>query len=245
MPVQVVAFNVIVVVFPVLRPRVVWWVDIDGIHLAPVRIGQRFQDVVVLSINYRVEWLIASLLYLDAVFAYIECKHSISSDAVLEKAIGQAEAVKKLVLTRRALDNPDYEVDGPVYNGRLRDWPRTFPPLKNQPFCAVFARKYSPDVTVPRTHGEHTPDLLILGNNYIATQSVNLGPDGIKSSLFFDTKYGAGLCAEQSPENAYGLGLVTLLEALSWIELLPIDWTGTLNATFFENLRKVRTSTQS
>nr|WP_242070873.1 DUF6602 domain-containing protein [Pseudomonas mohnii] len=181
----------------------------------------------------------------DAVYAYIECKHSIATSEVLEKAIGQAEAVKKLVLSRRGLDNPDYEKDGPVYNGRPRDWPRTFPPLKNQPFCAVFARKFSPDVALPRTYGEHTPDLLILGNSHLATQTVNLGADGIKSSLFFDTEYGAGLYTEQAPENAYGLGLVTLLEALSWVELLPIDWTGTLNVTFFENLRKVRASTQS
>lgn len=181
----------------------------------------------------------------DAVYAYIECKHSIATSEVLEKAIGQAEAVKKLVLSRRGLDNPDYEKDGPVYNGRPRDWPRTFPPLKNQPFCAVFARKFSPDVALPRTYGEHTPDLLILGNSHLATQTVNLGADGIKSSLFFDTEYGAGLYTEQASENAYGLGLVTLLEALSWVELLPIDWTGTLNVTFFENLRKVRASTQS
>ncbi|WP_225607752.1 MULTISPECIES: DUF6602 domain-containing protein [unclassified Pseudomonas] len=181
---------------------------------------------------------------IDAVYAYIECKHSISSDAVLAKAIDQAEAVKKLVLTRRTLDNPGYEVDGPVYNGRPRDWPRTFPPRKNQPFCAVFARKYSPDVVVPGRHGEYTPDLLILGSNYIATQTVNLGPDGVKSSLFFDTKYAAGLCPEQVPERAYGLGLVTLLGALSWIELLPIDWTRTLNSTFSESLRKGTTDPQ-
>lgn len=181
----------------------------------------------------------------DAVYAYIECKHNIATTEVLETAIGQAEAVKKLVLTRRGLDNPDYEVDGPVYNGRPRDWPRTYPPLKNQPFCAVFARKFSPDVALPRTYGEHTPDLLILGNSHIATQTVNLGADGIKSSLFFDTKYGAGLYTEQAPKNAFGLGLVTLLEALSWVELLPIDWTGTLNATFFENLGKVKASTRS
>ncbi|MCF5167531.1 hypothetical protein GIW45_26725 [Pseudomonas congelans] len=180
----------------------------------------------------------------DAVYGYIECKHSIATADVLEKAIGQAEAVKKLVLTRRGLDNPDYEVDGPVYNGRPRDWPRTYPPLKNQPFCAVFARKFSPEVALPRTYGEHTPDLLILGDSHIATQTVNLGADGIKSSLFFDTKYGTGLYAEQAPTNAYGLGLVTLLEALSWVELLPIDWTSTLNATFFENLRQVRATTQ-
>lgn len=177
----------------------------------------------------------------DAVYAYIECKHSISDDAVLEKAIGQAEAVKKLLLTRQALTNPDYEADGPVYNGKVRDWPRTFPPLKNQPFCAVFARKYSPDVALPSTSSEHSPDLLILGNDHIATQTVYLGADGPKSSLFFDGKYGAGLFVESASGNAYGLGLVTLLQALSWTELLPIDWSATLNATFFENLRRKNT----
>jgi len=177
----------------------------------------------------------------DAVYAYIECKHSISDEAILKKAIGQAEAVKKLILTRQGLKNPDYEADGPVYNGRVRDWPRTFPALKNQPFCAVFARKYSPDVAVSSVANEHSPDLLILGNDHIATQTVYLGAEGPKSSLFFDGKYGAGLLVESASGNAYGLGLVTLLQALSWTELLPIDWSATLNATFFENLLRKNT----
>lgn len=85
----------------------------------------------------------------------------------------------------------------------------------------------------------------MLGKSHLATQTVNLGAADIKSSLFCDTEYGAGLYSEQAPENAYGLGLVTLLEALGWVELLPIDWTGKLNVTFFENPRKVRASTQS
>ncbi|AIB37883.1 DUF6602 domain-containing protein [Pseudomonas simiae] len=174
----------------------------------------------------------------DAVYAYIECKHAISNPDVLEKAIGQAEAVKKLLLTRRARVNPEYEEAGPVYNGKVRDWPRTHPPLKNQPFCAIFARKFAPEVGLPSTFNEHTPDLMVLGNNHIATQTVNLSPDGLKSSLFFDSKYWAGLCVESAPGNAYALGLVTLLEALSWTELLPIDWAATLNATFYDNLSK-------
>lgn len=181
----------------------------------------------------------------DAVYAYIECKHSISDAGVLEKAIGQAEAVKKLVLTRRALANPDYEADGPIYNGKARDWPRTLPPLKNQPYCAVFARNYSPDVALPNIRSENSPDLLILGNDHIATQTVYLGADGPKSSLFYDEKYGADLLVEPAPRNAYGLGLVTLLQALSWIELLPIDWSGALNTAFSENLSRKNTRTES
>ena len=172
----------------------------------------------------------------DAVYAYIECKHSITDTAVLEKAITQAQAVKKLILTRRGLSNPEYEANGPTYNGRVRDWPRTFPPLKNQPFCAVFARHYSPEVAVHNVRGEHTPDLLILGNNHIATHTVNMGADGIHSALFYDTKFRSPLCVEPAPGNAYGLGLVSLLQALSRIQLVPIDWLEVLNATFLDNL---------
>ncbi|KSW24183.1 MULTISPECIES: DUF6602 domain-containing protein [unclassified Pseudomonas] len=178
----------------------------------------------------------------DAVYAYIECKHSITDTAVLEKAIGQAEAVKKLMLTRRPLSNPDYEADGPTYNGKVRGWPRTYPPLKNQPFCAIFARKYSLGVSVHNAQGEHTPDLLILGNDHIATHTVNMGADGIKSALFYDTKFGSPLCVESAPGNAYGLGLVILLQALSWVRLLPIDWIRALNATFLDNLLNRKTS---
>lgn len=172
----------------------------------------------------------------DAVYAYIECKHSILDTPVLDKAIKQTKEVKQLLLTRRSLTNPDYEVDGPIYKGRVRDWPRTYPPLKNQPFCAVFARKYSPSVSVHEVRGEHAPDLLILGNDHIATPTVYMGADGIISSLFYDTKFRAPLYVEAAPGNAYGLGLVTLLQALSWTQLLPIDWTGALSATFFKNL---------
>lgn len=180
----------------------------------------------------------------DAVYAYIECKHSITDAAVLEKAIGQAEAVKKLVLTRRRLSNPEYEADGPTYNGKVRDWPRTYPPLKNQPFCAIFARKYSADVSIHNARGEHTPDLLILGNDHIANHTVYMGADGVKSALFYDTKFGTPLCVESAPGNAYGLGLVILLQALSWVQLLPIDWMRALNATFLDNLLNPKTSPQ-
>jgi hypothetical protein len=70
----------------------------------------------------------------------------------------------------------------------------------------------------------------------VAVKSVVLGPDGVKGSLFYDDKFWAGLRVELAPENAFGSGLVTHLQALSWIELQPIDWSDTLNATFFSNL---------
>jgi len=83
---------------------------------------------------------------------------------------------------------------------------------------------------------------MILGNDHIATPTVYMGPDGIQSSLFYDTKFGAPLRVDSAPANAYGLGLVILLQALSWVDLLPIDWMGPLNVTFLNNLLDRKTS---
>jgi hypothetical protein len=80
------------------------------------------------------------------------------------------------------------------------------------------------------------PDLLILRPNNIATQSIILCPDGVKGALFYDEKYWAGLRIESCAGNAFGLGLVVLLQALNWIELLPMDWSRALNEKFFSNL---------
>ncbi|MBX9296640.1 hypothetical protein K5M33_22880 [Chromobacterium vaccinii] len=184
------------------------------------------------------QYSIKEQIPVEAVYAYIECKHSIANQATVEKAILQTKNVKELILSRRSGINPEYEKDGPIYNGKVRDWPRSHPPIRNQPFCAIFTKTFDPSVAIPNKHQPLSPDLLVLGPNHIATQSVVLGPDGIKGSLFYDDKYWAGLRVESAIGNAFGLGLVTLLQALNWIELEPMDWTGTLNATFSQNLFK-------
>lgn len=172
----------------------------------------------------------------DAVYAYIECKHSINSELVAEKALLQTKKVKELILSRRQRKNVNYEAEGPIYNGKPRDWPRPHPELKNQPFCVIFSRIFDSTIQISDKVDPFNPDLLILGPNHIATQSVVLGPDGIKGALFYDRAYWAGLRVESAEGNAYGLGIVTLLQALSWIELMPIDWSDTLNAAFASNV---------
>jgi len=173
-----------------------------------------------LRANISRQYSIKEQIPVEAVYAYIECKHSIVDNAVVEKAIIQTKNVKELVLSRRSRTNPEYEKDGPIYNGKVRDWPRNYPPIRNQPFCAIFARTFDPKVTISSRHQEFNPDFLVLGPNHIATQSVVLGPDGIKGALFYDDKYWAGLRVESAPANACGMGLITLLQALSWIKLV-------------------------
>jgi len=186
-----------------------------------------------LRANVAVRYSVKEQIPADAVYAYIECKHSIGDAAVFEKAMKQARAVKKLLFTREGKKNPDYKRDGPVFNGKVRDWPRSEPPLKNQPFCCVIARQFDAKLVESETvRDELTPDLLVLGRDHIGTQSVLLGRDGIKGALFFDARYWAGLRIEKTEGQAFGIGIVSLLQALGKIELVPIDWRETLSAAF-------------
>lgn len=172
---------------------------------------------------------------IEAVYAYIECKNSLNDSDVFSKALDQVRNVKKLILMRQEKTNPQFEKEGPIYNGKLRDWPRTFPKRKNQPFCAIFSRKsdgYFPD-KIENT--SYNPDLIILGEDKIAAQTVKLGPDGIKSALFYDEDYWASLASEDVRGDAFGIGIVTILYAVGWIELLPIDWGGPLNRAYWQS----------
>lgn len=178
------------------------------------------------------QYAVKEQIPIDAVYAYIECKHSIEDEKVFNKAMNQVREVKKLLLKRRPWINEVYEVDGPRYNGKVKDWPRQLPRLKNQPFCVIVARKSNGKVPESVTRDAYTPDLLILSEDYVATQSVLLDCDGIKGALFYDDCYWASLRVDSVCGNAFGIGLVSLMQALNWIELMPIDWSNSLNAAY-------------
>ena len=169
---------------------------------------------------------------IEAVYVYIECKNSLNDCATLDKAISQVEKVKTLLLKRELKKNPAYEVDGPIYNGKVRDWPRQEPEMLNQPFGIIFARSWDKAAKVEIEIAPNAPDLLILGSDHIATQKVNLGPDGIKGALFFDSKYWCSLEVEKTNNKSYGIGIMMLFQALNKIELQPINWYETLNSEF-------------
>ncbi|PSR15550.1 hypothetical protein C8255_22500 [filamentous cyanobacterium CCP3] len=179
-----------------------------------------------------VQYAVKEQIPVDAVYAYIECKHSIKDEEVFNKAMKQVREVKKLLFKRRHLINETYEVDGPRHNGKVKDWPRQFPKLKNQPFCVIVARESNGKVPKSIIKDSYTPDLLILGEDYIVSQSAVLDCDGIRGTLFYDDCYWAGLRVDPVQGNAFGIGLVSLIQAISWIELIPIDWATSLNTAY-------------
>ena len=166
---------------------------------------------------------------IEGVYAYIECKNSITDQKVLSKAIQQVEDVKKLLFKRDLKENPNYDRDGREFNGQIRDWPRCHSEFTNQPFTMIFTRDWDEGVEVDIANTRNCVDVLVLGSNHLSTQMVNLGSDGDKGAIFFDYAHWAQHRVDCFEGKSYGLGVVMLLQALSRIDLLPIDWHGLLN----------------
>lgn len=167
---------------------------------------------------------------IEAVYAYIECKNTINTREVLDKSIDQISKVKKLLFERDLKLNPSYSIEGEVYNGKVRkDWPRQEPEYLNQPFALIFTKSWNNSLDIKIPISKYAPDIIILGEDHIATQSQNLGPDGIKSTLFFDYNSYFSLSSEKINSTSYGIGLVILLQILNKIQLQPINWIEILN----------------
>jgi hypothetical protein len=183
----------------------------------------------------------------EAAYAYIECKHSVelgetlAGSATLDKAVQQVRAAKALASKRTPNVFPRFNEQERFTNRKHDHFPAPFPKLKNELFGVVFARrvtfaKGNPKPEAIEIGGEHCPDLLILGEDRLFTPSALLGPDGIRSSLFFSSAFQPALRLETVPKSAIGLGILTLLHVIDWMELLPIDYARVLNGAFADVL---------
>ncbi len=190
---------------------------------------------------------------IEAAYAYIECKHRIElagdleSSKVLATAVEQVRTAKRLCATRAPNANANYENQDRFESKKRSDWPAYYPALKNELFGVVFAR-HAPlrndrvSASQIRVGGEHAPDLMILGADRIFSPAAYLGADGIKASMFFSSAFEDHLLAEEFPGDAIGLGILTLMHTLAWMELLPINFANVLNACLWDALGRRQNS---
>jgi hypothetical protein len=188
---------------------------------------------------------------IEAAYAYIECKHRVELGAgleaskVLATAVEQVRNAKKLAAKRVPNPNPHFK-DQPRFILKKRgDWPAYYPQLKNELFGVVFARHAptrndSIGVSQIRVGGEHAPDLMILGPDRLFSPAAYLGADGIKGSMYFSSAFESHLHPEEFPGDAIGLGLLTLMHVIGWMELLPIDFANVLNGCFWDAVGRRR-----
>jgi len=183
----------------------------------------------------------------EAAYAYIECKHrveigdSLERSASLARAVGQVRAAKALAARRHSNPNPTYREQDRFTKRKKDHWPAYLPETKNELYGVIFARQalFAKGTTAPsgiRIGGEHAPDLAILGDDLLFNPSELLGADGIKASLFYSSFGFPHLRAEKVEGAAIGLGLLTLLHVIGWMELLPIDYGHLLNACYADAL---------
>ena len=54
MPILIAVIHIIVIVFPVSRPCVIGWIDVDAIHLSGIEILQKLQGMIIVRLDQRV-----------------------------------------------------------------------------------------------------------------------------------------------------------------------------------------------
>lgn len=194
---------------------------------------------------------------IEAIYAYIECKHTLvlgaraDEPASLLRASQQVQEVKSLIATRDRVPFAQFDSyvtwRGPP--GRRVDIPEWLPKYRNPPFGMVFSRRVA-DRTAqrPLTDPEQIHEALLGGSDVqkspsavdvvVCGESNGLAPgfrgeNSEMQNLLFALPDHPGhmLGCFQTPEIAFGVGIVHLMGALDWIRLGPMPWAKILNAT--------------
>lgn len=182
---------------------------------------------------------------LEAAYCYIEAKHTINLEGddpqSLIKACEQIDAVKELASTRPTITPTQI---GPYLNvglGFQADTPPDFPKTLNPLFGVIWARHVrarkgesvitdSKDIqsilTQVNLSTTHAPDLIVLGENNVILPVLpdDRAPGTLKlrSPFFIDgqSQYHASVVNGV----AFGIGLLSLMAALDWIQLGVMPW---------------------
>lgn len=180
---------------------------------------------------------------IEAVYAYIEAKHSLTSDA-FTKSISQIVKVKKLCATRDK--QKLYQID-PYVDTNLRPPYQIehLPEYRNPIFTMVFSRfglenknVNSDDIEkflktelekLTKEDFEFFPELIIAGNNNFLSTAFQKNSEN-KPTLFhlFDRE-NCGYQVVKSEGIAFGIAFAHLIAAMDWIRLGKMPWENIIN----------------
>lgn len=189
-------------------------------------------------------WLLEDKIYaqkqkipVEAVYAYIEAKHTLCLEGdrgqSLLKAFSQVESVKSLTRGKVPLNQITPHITMSDFNFKRPDyWPNYFNPIygaiisrhvrikENEKACGV--DEFLPtlkEYCLRASKLENPPDMIVAGANALVLPAVNRQ---IKSPFFIkDHSY---LEAFKSDEQAFGVGLTSMMYALDSIVLGTIHW---------------------
>jgi hypothetical protein len=174
---------------------------------------------------------------IEAVYAYIEAKNTLTlegeGDQSISKALSQIKAVKQITREKVPLTYINHQVnlDG-LKISRPPDWPEYGNPL----FTAIFSRgvrlkKNSPIVPVDEflpelikfsgifTFSGLTTDLIIAGKDAIVIPAIQ---NSIASPFFIEEK--SRLSVNKTNNTSFSIGIISMLYAFDYINLGAIHW---------------------
>jgi hypothetical protein len=180
----------------------------------------------------------------EAVYCYIEAKHSINfsdnNEQNISRAISQAVKVKSLALNRKPISPNQISPYHILPSGRSPD---NYPKIQNPPFCVVIARhvknptteslsgesimkKFSE--TVIPVPPDKAPDLIILGKDVAILPVLPIPPGSFLYESPFFLPNQSQLLPKVAPDIAFGIALASILSALDWIQLGTIHWNSVI-----------------
>ncbi|MFO3391929.1 DUF6602 domain-containing protein [Legionella pneumophila serogroup 8] len=158
----------------------------------------------------------------DAVYAYIEVKHKIDPKS-LSKAFKQSGDVKKLYRDKRLLSETDF---GNIGQGISVSSQPGWPEFRNPIYTGIIARHI--DVATPAdlanlitesgTKCELAPDLIIADSKFVCLPTI---ADKLESPFFISEKSKLSVVKSNA---SIGIGICSLLLALNYIHLKPINY---------------------
>lgn len=182
----------------------------------------------------------------DAVYAYIEAKHTINlygdDGQSLQKALAQVANVKGLPRKPRLPIQYDSHLS---FSEEVIIDRQGMPPILNPVYGAIIARhvrlkKGEPVEQNPQTVKEHListgifspypPDLIVTGNSVIANSCIdNRNPDDPKQGHIITTPFFIPNISKHivktTTDKAFALGICSLLWAIDTIRLSPLPWS--------------------
>lgn len=191
----------------------------------------------------------------EATYAYIEAKNTIeledtSRGTYLGKALKQTEAVKRVPKRSRPVEeiHPHLNLGAGLRVDLPVGWPRALNPI----FSCVFSRgvringriEENPRIILNTLINNGLPgdacDFIVLGNDIIIIPTVETekGPKTFASPFFIDGHSQSTVLYQ--PDSSYGVALLSIVWAISRIELAAINYASVLEEAVMEGSRATK-----
>ena len=200
-----------------------------------------------LRINSKVDLSTKQFIPIEAVYAYIEAKHTLvftknEEEATFTKALKQVMNVKRVISTRDTVQlNSSDPYLLPLGHPNPVAW---LPKIRNPTFCIILARHVAVDKASNKIEdpGEinrilfdlkidrhvDVPDLVMFGRSNLIRGGIQLAGEK-KPCLFFLNDPNSGYDVVKKTDLCFGIGLAQLFACVDWIRLGAMPWNAIID----------------